>query len=417
MNRFLLLSALLATMPAQANDACQETPSSPITFPPDSLISPADWLSPGKHQIGLTHALRFVPATQVSPPLGEPRPFPLGPPGMDVDQLEATDPADGRQRSLRFLLETRINAEGVVVLRQGKQVLDYRRTGFDPTQARLLLDASRPILATMLARAAGDGRISREKALNRVISEFSPVRELSKVSVQRVFSGRSGLQWSRDDLERWEKEARGQSTGRSGIRAWLNKRGNWPRAQTRPAPDLQNPSAELLLWLNEKAWQRRPPQLLCELQQSIKARHPAYWTQDAKGNYVADGLGLSLEDFARFGQSLIDTRQRRAARPLAPAWFMESISTPSDSLDIQPPELAGLKGKSTWQYYFTQPGDRGRQAAIIGSYGTSLYLDFDKNIVVAVFASNAAKHSALLSAALDSLWQTSRKISVENERR
>ena len=58
---------------------------------------------------------------------------------------------------------------------------------------------------------------------------------------------------------------------------------------------------------------------------------------------------------------------------------------------------------TTWQYRFAHPG-KGHRAAIIGAYGSSLYVDFDHGTVVAVFASHAQRHSPLLMASLRSLW-------------
>lgn len=417
MTRLPLLCVLFSALPALAAESCRETAETPAAAVAGAPVTTADWLEPGNHRFGLANARRFVPAVSVTPPTSDARPFPAGTTPLDVDRLEVTDPADGSRRSLRFLLDNRIDADGVMVLRQGKLLLDYRRTGFDPEQPRLLLDTTRPILAALLARAVDENKISRTKAVSRVIPELRPIREMGKLSVQRVLNGRSGLQWSADDLTRWRREAGWQGTGKTGVRAWLAARGNWPRNSTRSAPDLGGPSGELLLWLNEKAWQTTAPKLLCDLQTSIKARHSAFWTRDVSGSFVADGLALSLEDFARLGQSLLDTRARHGARALAPAWFIEAIGNGGDKTSPLSPDLQALGGGSSWQYHFAHPGARGRRAAMLGSFGTSLFVDFDQGTVVAVFASNGAARSPLLAASLDTLWQTSRQAGGERERK
>lgn len=415
MLRLPLLGVLLAALPAVAAESCRETTETPAAAVGGVLVSTADWLEPGNHRFGLANARRFVPTVSVVPPISEARPFPAAATPLDVDHLEITDPADGSRRSLRFLLDNRIDADGVIVLQQGKLLLDYRRTGFTPDQPHLLLDATRPILATLLARAVSENKIARTKAVSRVIPELRPIREMGKLSVQRMLNGRSGLQWSADDFARWRREAGWQGSGKTGVRAWLTARSNWPQNSTRPLPDLGDPSGELLLWLNEKAWQSTAPKLLCDLQSTIKARHPAFWSRDTNGNFLADGLALSLEDFARLGQSLLDTRARHGARAMAPAWFIEAISNGSNKSGPLTPDLQALGAGSSWQYYFAHPGSRGRRAAMLGSFGTSLFVDFDQGVVVAVFASNGAARSPLLAASLDTLWQASRQPGGQRE--
>ena len=177
-----------------------------------------NWLSPGNIRFGLGQASRFMPGVSIAPTTTPPA-RPAAAQRLDPDRLLVTDPADGTRQSLRFLLENRIDADGVVILRRGKLALDYRRSGFDPAQPRLLLEATRPILVTQLARAAAEGRLAREKAITRLLPELSGVRELGKLSLQRLLAGRTGLQWSETDIARWQQEAGWAPGGRSASRS------------------------------------------------------------------------------------------------------------------------------------------------------------------------------------------------------
>ena len=54
---------------------------------------------------------------------------------------------------------------------------------------------------------------------------------------------------------------------------------------------------------------------------------------------------------------------------------------------------------------YAHPGNRGHRMAIVGAYGTSLYVDFDYGMVIAVFASHAERQSPLLMASLRNVWE------------
>ncbi len=413
----VLFAALLASTPVLATGLCTLSTAAPPAASTGGPVRADNWLSPGNLRFGLGQASRFMPGVSIAP-TSTPPARPAAAQRLDLERLLVTDPADGVRRSLRFLLENRIDADGVLILRRGKLALDYRRSGFDPAQPRLLLEATRPILVTQLARAAAEGRVAREKAITRVLPELSGVRELGKLSLQRLLAGRTGLQWSETEIARWQQEAGWVPGSRTGVRAWLDARTSWPRASDDTGVDLAGPEGELLVWAAEKAWKKSAPELLCDLQGIIRARNPAFWATDTTGTPLADGLALSLGDFASLGQAFLDARNRPGRRTLAPAWFVDTVANPSDASSAKPASVLGLGPDTGWQYRFAHPGHRGHRTAIIGAYGTSLYVDFDYGMVVAVFASHAERHSPLLMASLRNLWdEVARPGGTDSEQR
>lgn len=415
---FLILSALFASLPALAAEPCTQTASTPPTEFARQPVRADNWLSPGNLRFGLIHAPRFIPGVTVAPPAGAPARSPAAQ-RIDVDRLLVSDPADDTRRSLRFLLENRIDADGVLILRRGRVLLDYRRAGFDPAQPRLLLEATRPVLVALLAKAAAEGRVAREKAVARAIPDLSNARELSKLSLQRLLEGRTGLQWSDVDIRQWQQEAGWAPGGTAtGVRVWLERRPSWPRTADETGADVVGPEGALLLWAAEKAWKKSAPALLCDLQGSIRARHPAFWATDPTGTALADGLALSLGDFANLGQAFLDARNRPGRRALVPAWFVDSVAGPSGTRELAPAVVHELGADTGWQYRIAHPGNRGHRMAILGAYGTSLYVDFDHGTVIAVFASHAERHSPLLMASLRNLWEeTALQGGTENGKR
>ncbi len=191
--------------------------------------------------------------------------------------------------------------------------------------------------------------------------------------------------------------------GRVGVRAWLTARSPWPRNASSGADQPSGPEGELLLWAAEKASKKPAAQLLCELQSGIRAQDAAFWASDGQGTPLADGLALSLRDFAALGQGLLDVRARQGRRALVPAWFVDTLAA-SPSGHGLPASWRGLGDDGAWQYRFVNPGGEGPRAAILGAYGTSLYIDFDRATVVAIYATHPERASPLLMASLRRSW-------------
>lgn len=373
--------------------------------PPEgrAIVGADDWLRLGNLRFGLAHPASFIPGSRIEPPARTERRMPPQQ-QIDVDRMRVLDPADGAERSLRHLLDNRIDADGAMVLRRGRVVLDYRRTGFDPTRPHLLLEATHPILAMMVVKASAEGRVDRSKGVDRVLPELGGNTGLGKLSVTRLLHGRTGLAWTPGERERWRQEAGWTPGGRLGVRAWLAARSPWPR-KVEPGADLPSgPEGELLLWVAEKATKKPATGLLCELQSGIRAQDAAFWASDGQGTPLADGLALSLRDFAALGQGLLDVRARPGRRSLAPAWFVETIAGVGSSAHGLPALWRGLGEDGSWQYRFVHPGGAGRRTAILGAFGTSLYIDFDHATVVAIYATHPERASPLLMASLRRTW-------------
>ncbi len=396
---------LCAALPLLAAETCSTQRSLPRPLPGPALVGPEDWLRPGNLRFGLGQAPRFMPGSVVASGRDAGVRGSAAQP-IDPDRVEVFDPAEGAPRSLRHVLDNRIDADGVVVIRRGKVALDYRRTGFDPAQPRLLLEAGYPLLAMMVVQASAEGQVDRSKAVDRVLPALRGGKGLGKLSLARLLHGHSGLEWTPAEQARWRQEAGWTPGGKVGVRAWLSARTAWPRSGAASAGVPGGHDGELLLWVAEAATKRPATELLCALQAGIRAQDAAFWASDAQGTALADGLALSLRDFAALGQSLLDIRARPGRRSVAPAWFVETIASPGDSGHALPTAWRNLGSGGRWQYRFVHPGGGGHRAAIIGAFGTSLYVDFDHATVVAIYASHPERASPVLMASLRQVWET-----------
>jgi len=98
---------------------------------------------------------------------------------------------------------------------------------------------------------------------------------------------------------------------------------------------------------------------------------------------------------------LLDARVSRS-RSRIPAWFVETLTASSG---IRNPEVPGLPKGSEQRYGFMHLGGKPNRVAIIGPHGTSLYVDFDRRLVIAVYATYPRTGTPALLATLEQFWK------------
>lgn len=403
-----IISALLLIWSASATGgtACRFRPSTPAPSI-NPLVKPANWLAVEHLRIGLDAPQRFMPGTAMR---SQTRSADLAaaPNPIDLDRLTVVDPGDGVKKNLRALLDARLYVDGILVLQGDRIRLEHYRAGFSAESPRLLLQSSRPLLTAMLANAVEGGRLGREHSLARVLPELGNSANLRKISVQRLLDDRTELSWSAADRRRWLYvsgwKASSQHPHIRDVGAWLKNRTDWPRHTKPQPPETGGPEGELLIRVLKNATGQSVSRYFCDsVLAGIGAEHEAFWASDPAGTELADGLALSLRDFARFGMALIRARSARGAGKIAPRWFVASLAESGVSGEAPPLLLRGLGTDIGWKYRFVIAGQN-HQAAIVGPFGNSLLIDFDRKLVIALYASVPKDYSALALASLRSLW-------------
>lgn len=406
MNRLLALAIALGTATlAVAAEPCQPQPTSP---PPDrrigEWIGQDDWLIPGNLRVAQTAVGNVMPAVLIAPATSN-APLAAGT-ALDLQQLAVTDPADGARRSAAFILDHRLDADALVVIRRGKLVAERYRAGVAPNNPRLLLSATRPILSILAASAIAKGRLAADKAVSRPLttnSEGGPVG-LRKLSVRRLLEGETSFEWSAAQLTSWKQAAGWSAGGEKPLREWLARPETWDTTVTRRAGTtaLGLPEDDLLAWVVSAAENAPLSRLLCEtLLAPMRGEHPALWLTDTGGHELAAGMALTPRDFALLGQLLLDSRTA-GKRAGIPDWLVAALV--ARAADRADPSLRGLPEGSEYRYGFVRIGGRGNRVAIIGPYGTSLFIDFDRRTVIGLFASHPVAGSPLLFATLYQFW-------------
>lgn len=396
-----LCLAVLA-VPALAQPKCAIQPPAREAAPKTPWIGKGNWLAPENLRYGLGNLPQFMPAVRIS--AQEPAaPLPKADKPLDLERLTASDPIDGTERSLAFLLDTRLHADGVLVLQDGEVLVEEYRHGLSSAEPRLIGSASRPVVAMLAAISTAKGKLRLEHALSRHLPDLATIAELRKISLHRLLNRPDAFHWDEADLQNWRLAAGWDSDlAKESLRAWANA-APWHLASADQPGTPDGPEGQLVVWAVERAWKQSLPAVFCDrLFAPAGAEHPAYWATSPEGDALADGLALSLPDFARLGHALLKSRGN--FRGLLPTWFADGVASAGGPLEARAATPAGLpKGTLARYGLLTLPGAPHRAAAI-GPYGNSLFIDFGRRLVVALFAAYPAESSPRLNETLQKVW-------------
>lgn len=357
-----------------------------------------NWLSEAHRRVTLQAAEVFVPTRQYQPAsIGSAAPRLL------PENLPVRDPLDASLRDLGFVLDSHLRADAVLVLRQGKVIGERYRNGYRPEQPRLLLGATRPLLNVLGSIAIAQGKAKADQSLSRAVPALLERSSLRKFSLQRLLENSEGFNWSAEELSDWRAQSARSDGHPEGVRAWLAADARWPRKleDLPPLENQQTPDADLLAWSLSSLYQRPLADVFCEqLFRRNPPRYPVHWLTDTAGNELGNGLALSLHDFAQLGQVLLDTRAA-AGRSRVPSWLVEALATKNRGRTAA---LAGLPKGSEQRYGFVHLGGSGSRVALIGDGGASLMIDFDRRLVVAMYARPASGEERTLRDGLMAVW-------------
>jgi hypothetical protein len=375
-------------------------------------IDGGNWLAAGGLRVSLRAPETFLARQRVvseRPAL----PLPAAAQPLDLDRLTLADPADGAQRSLAFVLDTRLYAESVLVLYNGRVFAERNWHEARSDAPALLPQTGRPLLSLLGAIAVGQGKLAAERAVSRYIPALGNDAGLRRLSVQRLLEGEARFEWSAADLDGWRRAAGWPGAAAAGnaapapggVREWLRQPERWDAGLLDlPSPTaVGGPEDDLLAWLLAESQSAPLARLTCEqLFDRLRPEGPITWMADTAGNELGGGLAMSLRDFARVGQLLIDARAA-AGRGRIPAWFIEALAAPVARGGGNVP--AGLRRGGEMRYGFVRLAGPGSRVAIVGAHGTSLYIDFERRMVVALRAAHPEARSPLQLALLESVWE------------
>ena len=403
----LLLS--LSVQPSWCAERCLIENHQPENSHPSEWLSQTNWLSPENLRIGLQSSQRFMPYTETRPAENA-RKAKTATRQIAFERIKIRDPLDPPQeRTAEFVLDTRLYADGIVVLHNVKVVGERYWNGLTPQAPRLLLEGTRPILSLLGAIAVTQGKLDKDKSVIQHIPELSHQKGLRRLSLQRLLEGSVQFSWQKQDIESW-KMASGWSRqdNASDVREWHKEANRWEAQliEKFATPSDFSPEGDLLIWALNKRYNSAASRLLCDnILSKMNQESPTLWITDSQGHELSNGLAVSLRDFAKIGHLLVESRIN-PNRTRIPAWFIETLTASASTRKNTDLEAIGFEKGSDSRYGFVHLGGTPNRIAIVAPFGNSLYVDFDRRIVIALFASYPQTRTDGLIATLQETWKS-----------
>jgi CubicO group peptidase (beta-lactamase class C family) len=364
----------------------------PPPYPPERLVSLANWQDPPFNRWGFQHVRDLIPTARIA--RSEDRAWALPRAERNLDGLKLQL---GRRRVglQRFLDET--YTDGLLVLHRGRVVTERYANGMTPSTAHLLMSVSKSVTSAVCGVLVGRGVLAPEDLLTTHIPELAGT-SWDGCTVRHLLDMRTGTRFNEDyddlaaDVRVYEQ-----------IYQWRPKtRRHLPDDITAYFPTLRNKRkhggpfdyrsvlTDVLGWVLERAAGARLPDLMSrELWQPMGAEFDAEITVDACGNAMADGgVSCTLRDLARFGQLLANDGRRGSAQVVPRAWMRDTLTPDPDSIEAFAPtaEAREMTGESYYRNQFWVVD--AAEAIYMGSgiNGQTVFVHGPTDVVIAKFS-------------------------------
>lgn len=401
------LSLSLLGIPAIAGD-CRMIEHKPGSRKLGEMINAGNWHNTEFQSLVQYRTDVFLPRREI-PQEGAFHEFKTTDADFSLAKLQSVDPVDGQLRDARFLVDSRLRADAVLVVRNNRILAEVYRNGMQPSQTKAMFLGSYPLVEMVGRITMSQRKLNPDQSIVRYLPAFSQHDGLRKFSTRRILDG-ADFEWSNLEISEWERGVgwSGADTP-SGIAEWLLAKERWQRSIGNDPPALGGYRFELDLMMLALTNATRQPYagLFCQyLLKGARPEFPVYWITDQQGKDLSNGLVISIRDLARIGQYMLDTHSGKVKGAIG-NWVIDSIV--HKRRWIKSP-IAGFPEGSHLRGGFVHLSDAQRKFVILGDYGTSLYINLDRQLLIVIYGNYPAKYSPLLNATLYNIWR-----SIENE--
>jgi len=339
-------------------------------FPPERLVSLANWQDPPFNRWGFQHIRDLIPTARIR--RGDGLVWAL--PRAERD-LSGVRLPFGDRRSVdleTFLTETW--SDGFLVLHRGRVVAEQYLNGMTPDRTHLLMSVSKSVTSVVCGALAEARLLAPTDLVTKHLPELEGT-SWSGCTVRHLLDMRAGTRFNEDyaDLEAdvrvyeqvylWRPRTHHELP--ADITAYYPTLVN-QRPHGGPF-DYRSILTDVLAWVIERAAGARFADLIsAHLWRPMGAEFDAEVTVDSHGNAMADGgVCATLRDLARFGQLLLDDGRRDGTAVIPGAWIRDTLTPDPDSVeayaaeDSEPRRLGSYYRNQFWVYDPTAPIYRG----------------------------------------------------------
>jgi CubicO group peptidase (beta-lactamase class C family) len=295
---------------------------------------------------------------------------------------------------------------GVIVLKDGQIVLERYGLGRTDKDSWYAFSVTKSVTAILAGAAVQDGYI---KSMDAQVTDYIPELKGSAydgVTVRQLFTMTSGVKWSEDYVDPNSDVFRaGKCCYEPNVNPIVSYMRRLPRA-AEPGTKYNYSTSEtdiagILLsnavgkpmseYLSEKLWQ------------PYGMEADANWVVDRFGrDRGGTGISMTLRDYARLGQFVLDGGKASGAQVLPPGWLADATRA---QVTFPTPEGSAVGYGYFWWIYKDAQG-------AVGSDGQAIFVYPQDKIVIAINSAWPAPNTPEMRQARDAFVQALRAAAV-----
>jgi CubicO group peptidase (beta-lactamase class C family) len=381
-------------------------------------IGQASWDDPdhlGVSQLSMSRMFRTV-ALETS---GPPEPLPVSNQAIDILALEFDDPLmAGRTIDGDTFLNRRLYNDALLVVHNGMTVHESYRNGMNDADHHVIHSCTKSLLSMVLAIAIEEGLLDPRNEVTDYMEEFCSVHAWRGVTLQHVWDMQAGISFSEDyddpeaDYWRYARAAGYYPTleGEEGIgvEAWvlanLTTRDHLPGTVF-----AYNSSLTIVLGIIlERAYGMGLAEILeTKLYGRVGPESDGLLNTDAQGFPIVEGqLSLTLRDFARVAQLMVNDGRSRSGDRIVPSGFFAELlaADPSGTSAYHQKHRDDVFPSGRYKNHFWIVEPEQQQIAMLGIHGQFAWCDLTKDLLIVGLGSYPKQDSDLMMSVLKALW-------------
>ena len=317
-----------------------------------------------------------------------------------LDNLKFKSPKGGEISVSEAL--SQIDSNGYLLIKDGKVVFEYYANGFGPRMRHLTQSAGKSVTGTLATALIADGVLDENKLVTAYIPEMIG-SAYEEATLRHVLNMTAGVKYSEDYYDpnsevykheishAWKPAQEGISSTLYDFLPTLKEKDREHGAHF----EYCSATTDVLAWIIERATGSKLTHILSDrLWSQLGAENDAAYTVDDAGTACANGgFSVTLRDFGRFGQMLLQNGYYNG-RQIVPAKVVDGFFggdhvkfMKSQKGQLLSKELPTFFSKGAYQdQWWAMDVDKKERTLALGSFGNLLYLDRKRNIVMVQLA-------------------------------
>jgi len=358
--------------------------------PAESTATHANWRLPPHNRWAFRNIDRILPVAAIAHDPTGVTPLPVAPRPFDALQIELPG---GSLSWGDFLRQTHTDALAVLV--DGQLVHEWMDAGMTEASPHIVMSASKSVVGLLCGALAHQGLLDPETLVARYVPEIAAtpyqqatVRQLLDMRTQPGFTPAELQQYMQSTNWDPDASAGGLHAFFAGLPARPGEHGGAFR--------YLSANTDLLGWVIERAAGQPFAQAASQfLWRHLGAGHDASITLDRAGApRPTGGLSMTLRDFARVGQFLLEPGRHGSSADFVPAWLDDVLANGDAQAWAQGDFAAGFGRRMHYRSGWYVLRDEPRLLFAMGIHGQHLFVDPVRRMVVAKLSSQPQAQDA-----------------------